>query len=96
MATMNAEERRAHMEKAIDDGGSVLYNGQVIMSKAALPSKAELAETPQEVDAALVDNSRRQQALKEEEARLRQSSKGTSLPDGSGKSAVIGTHPVSK
>lgn len=89
MRTMNAEERRAHMEQAIDDGGSVLYNGQVIMSKAGLPSMAELARTPQERGDALAENARRQEALREEEARLRKAEeKGTAIPDGGGKASA--------
>jgi hypothetical protein len=97
MATMNANERRAHMEKAIDDGGSVLFEGRLITSKAGLPSMADLAKTPQERDAALVENSRRQMALKEEEERLRKASgKGTEIPDGGGKSVAVGSQPAGK
>ena len=35
---------REQMERAIDEGGSVLYQGRILTSKEQLPSEAELAK----------------------------------------------------
>jgi hypothetical protein len=71
MGTMNAEERRAWHEQAIDDGGSVFHAGQIIQSKGALPSKGDMATTEQERYEALADLENERQALNDKEARIR-------------------------
>jgi len=73
MATreMSADERRAYMESAIDAGGSVLHEGRIIRTKAALPTLGDLAKTEQEQGQALADIERRRQALNDEEVRVR-------------------------
>ena len=78
MATekMTAEERRAYMEQAIDEGGSVLHQGRVITSKADLPSKGDLATNEKERDAALSELDQRRAQLNEEEARIRSADSG--------------------
>lgn len=80
--TMNADQKLAHMADAIDSGGSAFYGGRVISSKADLPSKAELAVTEGERQAAQADIQSRRKALDAEEARLRISSESdVLLPD---------------
>ena len=79
---MTAQERRAHMENAIREGGVVLYDGRTIGSLVLLPSLAELAETAEEVDQALLDLEARKRQLALDEQRLR--SMSASQPLGSG------------
>lgn len=80
--TMNADQKLEHMAAAIDAGGSALYGGRVISSKADLPSKAELAVTEDERKVALFDIQARRKALDAEEARLRISGESdVLLPD---------------
>lgn len=82
MQVMSAQERRAYMEQAIENNGVVLYKGRTIGNKAHLPSLAELAQTSEEVDQALVAIEAQQKALALEEKRLRGLSSGQPLGAG--------------
>jgi hypothetical protein len=82
ISKMNADEKLTNMEKAIDDGGSALYEGRVITNKSDLPSKSELAVTEDERETARSDIQARRKALDAEENRLRISEQSdVLLPD---------------
>lgn len=95
--TMNAAEKLAYMQAAIDASGSVLYKGRIISNKADLPSKSELAVTDDERNAAVIDIQARRKALDAEEARLRISAESDALlPDERTKTAPAPAPPPSK
>jgi hypothetical protein len=81
---------RAQMERAIREGGSVLYGGRVISRAEQLPSEAELAQGDPDAEAEAQANLQAQMAaLQAQMERLQASSTGP-VAGSAGKAAKAG------